>query len=367
MLKQKFSHLKKQILIVSILGLAAFVFAPSTSLAQPPPKPCFDFTGTGRTSFVTTTGNFQGPDINWHILSNGGNGSIQHIAFGRGNIELAFNDNPAPGYFDNDNIADIAVTRYQNAGIGPYNFLIRHSTNPGSIQFQWGTFPDMALLGDYDGDGRDDLTIARSNSGSLVWYILRSGTGTLGVVTFGSSSDFAVSGADYNGDGRDEVTVIRKYPPQQQRSSTYFAGDSVTGAVVVAQDWGDGGNTTDSYVFGDYIGDRRADFAIMRISNSGAPAFNATWYILENGGSGQIVVRQFGYGRGGPGGEDSAICGDYNGDGKQDIAVFRQSQMGFYWLNSPDFNTPSGQVWGDPTAGGGNFPIARTRTFVRLN
>lgn len=196
-----------------------------------------------------------------------------------------------------------------------------------------------------------------------MWFILRSNTNTFSAVRFGSAeSDLPVTGADYNGDGRAEITVIRRYfDLQTERSNTYFAGDSNTGALVLAQDWGLGGNQ-DVYVIGDYLGDRRADFAVMRQSDSSGTALNGIWYILENGGSGQIVVRQFGYGYAGPQ-NDLPICGDYNGDGKQDIAVYRRANRTFYWLNSPDFNNFSFQQWG--AASGGNLPVGVLHTFIR--
>ncbi len=365
MLNQKFTNLQRKLLTVPIVCLTAIVFAPLTLLAQiPAPKPCFDFSGTGRTSFATTTGNFIFGNINWHILSNGGDSSTQSYAFGLGGIEAR--DGIAPGYYDGDNRADAAVVRLSGFQQGNLTFYIRPSTlaasNPSAFYgVQWGVAPDLPVIGDYDGDGQSDLTVARRNfsNGSLTWFILRSQTNTFNAFNFGLTSDFVALGADYNGDGRDEVTLIRTYPDPQTRASTYYAGDSNTGALVLAQDWG---SNSDVYVIGDYLGDRRADFAVMRKRNSGTPAQIATWYILENGGSNQFVVRQFGYGDAASV-PDLAVCGDYNGDGKQDIAVYRYPDRNFYWLNSPDFNSFSTQHWGTPNDL--NFPVGALYTSSR--
>src|SRR4028119_1907680 len=62
-------------------------------------KPCFDFYGSGRTSFVTA--NESGDNIVWRLRNNGGNGE-NTVLWG-----LSASDIPTPGYFDADNIADI--------------------------------------------------------------------------------------------------------------------------------------------------------------------------------------------------------------------------------------------------------------------
>lgn len=369
MLNQQFANLQRKLLTLKIACLAAIVLMPLTLLAQAPaPKPCFDFTGTGRTSFATTTGNgIANANIVWNILSNGGDGSTQTISFGLGGEEVR--DGLAAGYYDSDNRADIAVVRRSNPrGVdGTNTFYIRPSTltaaNPNVFYgVQWGLQSDIAAgyEADYDGDGRDDLTVFRrdSSTNNLVWLILRSNTNTFSAVRFGLTSDLPVKGADYNGDGRAEITVIRNR--NTSTASTYFAGDSSTGALVLAQDWGGGDGNRDVYVIGDYLGDRRADFAVVRRSNSGVSALNATWYILENGGSNQFVARQFGYGNAGPD-TDLAVCGDYNGDGKQDIAVYRQGESTFYWLNSPGFTSFSTQQLGQL----GGLPIGISHTFNR--
>jgi hypothetical protein len=343
-------NLRAKLLIGAFFLFAAVFFAPLTTIAQtaPAPKPCFDFVGSGRTSFATVT---RGPQNNtFRILGNSSTGGgILNVEFG-----LAANDNLTPGYFDNDNRADIGVYRTTEA-----TYFLRPSTAPTTIQaFRFGLTTDISgREADYDGDGRDDLTVVRDGASSLTWFFLRSSNNTVGVVNFGapgfstgrSGGDVPIAGADYNGDGRAEITVIRDNP---SGPDIYLAGDTNTGALVLAQPWGE--FETDFYVVGDYLGDRRADFAVFRAFAGGT---TGNWFIRENGGN-TIVSRAFGF-TSLASAADRPICGDYNGDGKQDIAIYRSSNSSFFWLNSPDFNTFSGQQFGQA----GDFPIAGLRAF----
>ena len=348
MFTKTFTKLRtKRLIAVVYLFVLSACCTSLTVTAQTPAKPCFDFTGSGRTSFATLNRN--STNIDFRILGNGGStgGTVQMIQFGLSNVDIV-----APGYFDNDNRADLNVYRTTQAA-----YFLRPSTAPNSFQsIPFGTSNDVAgLEADYDGDGRDDLTVVRDGNPNLTWFFLRSSNNTLGVVNFGTrgfttgTGDTPIAGADYNGDGRADLTVIRNNP---NGSDIYLAGDTMTGALVTAQPWGE--FDTDFYVVGDYLGDRRADFAVYRAFQGGT---NGTWFIRENGGSG-MVTRAFGL-TSLASVTDRPICGDYNGDGKQDIAIYRSSNSSFYWLNSPGFDTFSGVQFGQP----GDFAVAGLRAY----
>lgn len=300
-------------------------------------KPYADFFGTGRTSFAVFN-SFTGAPTEWKIQSNGSNES-KFLHWGRDDFN--FTDMVNPGYFDGDNKADVTVWR-KNYQDGSGTFFVNPSTAPNTMQVaQWGLYTDYAskLSADYDGDGRDDMTVARQQNGSWVWYYLRSSDNSYHIVQFGIAGagigkDQPHPGADYNGDGRDDLTVIRR---NADGTGTYFIGDSVTGEIILAQQWGL--KIPDSYVIGDFVGDSRADFAVWRDSPTSG---DGVWYIKENGGD-RILMIPFGI----PNYLiDNAIRGDYNGDGKDDIAVYRKwydrnahDNNTFYWLNSPNFDT----------------------------
>ncbi|MCA1683998.1 MAG: hypothetical protein LC708_02575, partial [Actinobacteria bacterium] len=83
---------------------------------------------------------------------------------------------------------------------------------------------------------------------------------------------------------------------------------TTTAGAVPPTTWG---TTNDKAVPGDYNGDAKTDIAVFRPSNGG-------WYIQGQGG--------FAFGTNG----DVPVPGDYNGDAKTDIAVFRPSNGGWY-------------------------------------
>lgn len=339
-------------------GITPFVeYDPLTAPVAKRPagtkRPYADFFGTGRTSFAVYD-RFIGAPVRWKIQSNGTN-ETRFLDWGRDDFN--YTDSVNPGYFDGDDKADVAVWR-KNLNDGSGTFFINPSTAPDSMQVvQWGLQTDLniRLSADYDGDGRDDLTVARRVGNSWVWYYLRSSDNSFGAINFGiagagAGTDLPETGADYNGDGRADLVVIRR---NADGTATYYVGDSITGQIILIQQWGIASG--DVVVTGDFIGDERADFAVWRGERDTGDGF---WYIKENGGD-QIVAIPFGI----PGMNflDRAIRGDYNGDGKDDIAIYRTYRNAqspdnntFYWLNSPNFDTLGAFKFGSA----GNIPVA---------
>lgn len=310
-----------------------FLLTNSPALA----KPCFDFFGSGRSSFALfyrQTGGF----IGWKLRNNGGAGA-EDALFGVSQVDYV-----TPGYFDNDNKADIGVWRigFTFNPTAFYYFRPSTSQSPTAITgIQWGrsdpkssnTNDEPGFEADYDGDGIDEPTIVRRVSGVWNWFYLRSSNQTLGAVQFGNASgvflveDIPIGGADYAGDNRAELTVLRL---NSVGDAIYLIGDSNSGELVKAQHWGN--YQAQRFILGDFIGDAKADFAAWRFKDG-------VWSIKENGGAERQIFQQWGLPLipGTP--VDFPVCGDYNGDGKSDIAIYRNLDHTFYWLNSPGNTT----------------------------
>ena len=326
--------------------VSAAVLDITTATTNPPvaAKPFFDYFGSGKSSFAVY--NDTGTNVIWRVLNNGGTGQ-ETIFWG-----LSAADYLTPGYFDADNRADIGVWRPSTTA-GESRFFIRH-TNPVALNaFPFGSGTDFAGYdADYDGDGRDDPTTIRRVNGQWLWSYRASATNTLRSVAFGTATgtateDVPMAGGDFTGDGRADLVVIRQ---NANGPDSYIWGDSVTGQQISSFPWGD--FSTDYYVLGDFLGDTRIDFAVWRNGGDGY------WYIRENGGTG-FVARFLGN----PGGtattRDIAVAGDFGGDSKYDIAIYRQTNNTFYWLDSPNFLTFRSQQFGLT----GDRPVGELRTY----
>ena len=105
------------------------------------------------------------------------------------------------------------------------------------------------------------------------------------------------------------------------------------------------GLTNDLVVPGDYDGDGKTDIAVVREgATDGSPL---AWYIRRSS-DGQLIGRFFGVTS-----TDFNAQNDYDGDGKTDIAVWRDTTGTFYVLRSTDGGL-YGVNWGAP----GDNPIA---------
>jgi hypothetical protein len=173
----------------------------------------------------------------------------------------------------------------------------------------------------------------------LTWYILNSRTYTWRSVAFGFSGGRTLPGADFTGDGRDELV----FTANVNGNFTYYIGDAVTGALVLVGPWGVSDDFRQTKLPpADYTGDGKAD--LVAVENLGS---RLIWYILDPT-TNRYTATEFGYGRARVEGgiADQPVRGDYDGDGRFDIAVYRYSNHTFYVLKSSDGGLIV-QPWGD--------------------
>lgn len=230
-----------------------------------------------------------------------------------GNINT---DLPMLGDFDGDGRDDAAVYRPGT----PSTWYIKGArpTNvQRAVQFGDDAKHDTPVHGDFDGDGKADLAVVRPPTdaygeladGPLTWYIARSSGGT-SVLTYGNASDIPVP-ANYVGGAASDLAVRRL---EADGTTAVYIRNAAGGTDRVA--WG---NHEDEVVLGDYDGDGRSDISVVRAVpfDPAAPDGPALlrWFIRLSAGGAAVV--DFGNA------DDVPVFADYTGDGRTDISIVR--------------------------------------------
>jgi hypothetical protein len=339
-------------LIIVLCGATA-----NTINAQTNRSTYLDFTGDGKTDWAVYTSPqaFDQP-FKLKILGNQTGSApsaplIRIFDFGLSSDIIFFGD------YVGDRKTDLVAWRRSQPNVF---YVAQFPINGGDWTLdravQWGAQTDGAVQGDYDGDGKMDYTAVRHSNNVLTWFILSSSTGSMRAVNFGNAAlgHFTISGADFTGDGRDELIVASDV----NGTMTYYVGDSVSGTWLFTRQWGfsNSGGFSNSDIDhslppADYTGDGKADFVVVRLTGS-----NLVWYILDPTTNASTATL-WGIGRERePRTPDIPVRGDYDGDGRQDIGVYRQSNQTFYVLKSSDGSLIV-QPWGEARDRPLNVPI----------
>jgi hypothetical protein len=320
-----------------LFGCLCILSSASTTQAQASFRRALDFDGDGKTDFAVyrypRDGGFPAPTT-YHILQSG-DGATRSRQFG-----FTSGDKHATGDYDGDGRADL--TLYRNGAVdgSPSYFYILRSSDNALQTVQWGMRGDRPVSRDYDGDGRTDIAVYRPGWGMYdpsYWYILQSSTGQLRAVQWGlglssNYGDTPVSG-DYDGDGKADIAVYRFDLTDNVRTdtNTFYVLRS-SDEMLIVKPWGN--QRTDTILPGDYDGDGATDFCAVRAGTvTGAPR---TWYI-QYSSTGEIKVQHWGL----TGNSDQIVSGDYDGDGKSDLAIWREGNgpgvsSYYYVLKSSD-------------------------------
>lgn len=236
-----------------------------------------------------------------------------------------------PVDFDGDGRQDYSVLRFPAAGDPrPITYWNLNSTTGTQISPEWGNaVTDFPTPGDYDGDGRDDLAIYRNGASAgaqSAFWILNSSNNVVQYFAWGLNPDQPVA-RDFDGDGITDVAVFRRGATATSQTTWYIRRSTNNTAQVVGFGMtGNGSTSYDTPIPGDYDGDGKFDIAVYRFGQ--APQNN---YIILRSSDAVITYQQFGNFN-----TDYILPGDYDGDGKFDLCVARTGASGtsplVWWL-----------------------------------
>ena len=192
-------------------------------------------------------------------------------------------------------------------------FFLRNTNSNGSadVSYSFGISGDIAMMCDWNGDGKDTVGVYRPSNSTF--YLRNSNSSGLADNTFGygTTGDRPLCG-DWNGDGIDTVGVYRP-----SNSTFYLRNSNSSGAADIVAALGD---KNENPIVCDWNGDgidtigiRRGDSFYIQNTNATLPGTSIARIIFGSS-------------------TDEGICGDWNGDGIDTVGVKRGNI--FYLRNS---------------------------------
>jgi hypothetical protein len=212
--------------------------------------------------------------------------------------------------FDGDGRLDLA-----SADTGGNDFTLLHGRGDGTfaaVQMAGvGSHPVALAVGDLDGDGRPDLVCADANSNDVmvlrpVGGLLRS-AGTFPV----EDRPLGLTLGDFNGDGRPDVAAVNLFTRDVAVLLDSGAGTLVNGSTLLV------GNVSVTLAAADFDGDGRTDLLTAGGNPPGFAAFSGLGDGRFQGAEGSLGPYPFGL-----------ATADFNGDGRPDLVTAEGSRSG---------------------------------------
>ncbi len=275
-----------------------------------------DFNGDGRSDLVVATSSKIGPPLATSGITGDGVSVLLGLDDGTFGPRMPLQAGSYPlaivvGDFNGDGHQDLVVVYQSSDDICVF---LGHGdgTFSSEVCFAAGHNPHSMAIGDFNEDGHQDLAVA--NSSGSVSILLGIGNGT-----FRPQTDFAVGAlpnsiavGDFNGDGRQDLVVANGL--SKDISVFLGRGDGTFGSEARFA----AGQGPRSVAVGDFNGDGRNDVAVANISYTVFGSSVSAVSILLGQGDGTFATKVDYEAGEGP---VAVALGDFNDDGQQDLAV----------------------------------------------
>lgn len=171
-----------------------------------------------------------------------------------------------------------------------------------------GTDPEGVAIGDFNGDGKADMAVVNKTSDGTVTILLGNGLGGFGAPTsYGALyNPMTVAIGDFNKDGKQDLVTANF----GSSTVSIFLGDG-TGAFGTETSF-DAGHDPVTVAIGEFNGDGNTDLVVANYNGAGHVSV-----LLGDGlgGFGTVTTTEL------TSGSSAAAVGDFNNDGKADLVV----------------------------------------------
>ncbi|MEG4494259.1 FG-GAP-like repeat-containing protein, partial [Microcoleus sp. D3_18_C4] len=229
------------------------------------------------------------------------------------------------GDFNGDGKPDLAVVNNMSNNVSILlNTTATGATTPTfapQTTFATGNRPQSVSIGDFNGDGKPDLAVANNFSSSVSILLNTTPTGAA-TPTFAPQTTFATGGSpqsvsigDFNGDGKPDLAVANG----TSSNVSILVNTTPTGAATptfAPQAPLTTGNFPASVSIGDINGDGKPDLAVANANSDNVSILVNT---TPTGVATPTFATQTTFATGDN--PQSVRIGDFNGDGKPDLAV----------------------------------------------
>src|SRR5882762_9240575 len=213
----------------------------------------------------------------------------------------------AAGDFDGDGHVDIVTA---NGTTGSHGVSILLTNSDGSLQaarnFVTGSDPTAVVVGDFNGDGHLDVAAADKTTNTIS-VLLGNGDGTLQPATTIalSGSPISIFASDLNIDGKSDLVLVQQTGLTFQDAILLSNGDGTFSQSTFAGPIG--------VVESDFNGDGKPDLCVYGLGGGPGAA------IKFGNGDGTFTDAPAPFTLGLPFEANLAVAGDFNGDGKMDL------------------------------------------------